>query len=106
MAEFRTTVAHVEAPVERPEDALVPVRGGRRLIGWWPAWLVERNQGNFRVVRSAKGRIKRAYLRTDDPEIIRLLIAEGLRSDYGYGFQQHLDGAGVVWALKGVRGSR
>lgn len=106
MAERAYTLAHHPAPVAGAEAGLVAVYShDAHLLGFWPAVDVERN-GNLRIIRTRRGRIARAYLRDDDPALIQRLIAEGLHSNFGYGFQQHLEGGGVCWALRGVRGSR
>ena len=76
-----------------------------RLIGWAPLEWVERHEGTLRVIRSRRGHPRRAYLKEHNDALTLWLQATGRRSSYGRGFQQHLQCAGVVWALKGVRGS-
>lgn len=76
------------------------------LIGWVaPDW-AEANAAHLRLVRTRRAHaIARAYLRSDDSELVAWLERSGRRSNYGAAFLQHLDGR-VVWALRGVRGSR
>lgn len=106
MAEGSYTVAYVPAPVDRPEDELVPVYSPQQeLLAFWPAGQVERN-GNLRIVRTRRGRIVRAYLRQDDSALLRRLIEERRRSGYGVAFEQQLPCGRRLWALRGVRGSK
>lgn len=76
------------------------------LLAWVePAW-AEAHAPHLRLVRTRRARaIVRAYLRSDDSDLVQWLERTGRRSSYGQGFLQHLDGR-VVWALKGVPGSR
>jgi hypothetical protein len=68
-----------------------------------PEWC-ERNAGNLKLVRSRRGVMKRAMLRSDDGELVAWLQATGRRSSFGAAFQQVLP-CGRVWALRGIRGS-
>ena len=86
-------------------SAEVPVYSpAGRLLSWVPAEWVERHEGNLRVIRSRRGVLKRAMLRSDDGELVEWLQATGRRSSFGRGFMQVL-ACGRTWALKGVRGS-
>jgi hypothetical protein len=86
-----------EVPVYSPD--------ARLLFHAAPGW-VEENAGHLRIVRTRRAKaIARAYLRSDDGELIQWLERTGRRSNYGAGFLQHLDGR-VCWALKGTPGSR
>ena len=75
-----------------------------RLLSWAPPEWCERNAGNLRLVRSRRGVLKRAMLRSDDGELVPWLEATGKRSSFGAAFQQVLS-CGRTWALKGVCGS-
>ena len=75
-----------------------------RLLSFAPAEWVERHAGNLRLVRSRRGVLKRAMLRSDDGAVVAFLEATGRRSSYGCAFQQVLP-CGRTWALRGVRGS-
>ena len=75
-----------------------------KLLSFAPAEWCLRHQGNLRLVRSRRGVLKRAMLRSDDGELVQWLAATGRRSSFGCAFEQTL-GYGRVWALRGVRGS-
>jgi len=86
--------------------AEVPVyHADGRLLSFAPAEWCERHSGNLRLVRTRRGVLKRAMLRSDDGELVAFLEATGRRSSYGCAFEQVLSCGRVVWALKGVRGS-
>lgn len=75
------------------------------LLGWVaPEW-AEAHAPHLRVVRNRRGHPTRAYLRSDDGELIQWLERTGRRSSFGAAFLQHLDGC-VVWSLRGVPGSK
>jgi hypothetical protein len=76
-----------------------------RLLSWAPLEWCERHAPHLRLVRTRRGVLKRAMLRSDDGGLVEWLEASGRRSSYGRGYQQHLPCGRVVWALKGVRGS-
>ena len=75
-----------------------------RLLTFAPPEWCERHAGNLRLVRSRRGVLKRAMLRTDDDELTLWLQETGRRSNFGRAFEQVLP-CGRVWALRGVRGS-
>ena len=76
-----------------------------RLLSWAPLGWCERHAPHLRLVRTRRGVLKRAMLRSDDGGLVEWLEASGRRSSYGHGYQRHLPCGRVVWALKGVRGS-
>jgi hypothetical protein len=75
-----------------------------RLLTFAPSEWCERHAGNLKLVRSRRGVLKRAMLRSDDGEMVEWLQATGRRSSYGCAFMQTL-ACGRTWALRGVRGS-
>jgi hypothetical protein len=75
-----------------------------KLLSFAPVEWVERHAGNLKLVRSRRGVLKRAMLRSDDGELVQWLAATGRRSSFGCAFMQTL-GCGRTWALRGVRGS-
>ena len=86
-------------------SAEVPVYGADgRLLSFAPAEWCLRHAGNLKLVRSRRGVLKRAMLRSDDGALVAFLEATGRRSSFGRGFMQVL-ACGRTWALRGVRGS-
>lgn len=80
---------------------------GGRLLAWVRADWCEAHAAHLRLVRTRRARaIARAYLRSDDGELVAWLERTGGCSNYGAGFLQHLDCGARAWALRGVRGSR
>lgn len=79
---------------------------GRLLMRVAAEW-AEANAGLLRLVRTRRARaVVRAYLRSDDSELVQWLEATGRRSGYGCAFEQQLPCGRRLWALRGVRGSR
>jgi hypothetical protein len=75
-----------------------------KLLSFAPSEWCERHAGNLRLIRSRRGVLKRAMLRSDDGELVEWLQATGRRSSFGRAFEQVLS-CGRVWALRGIRGS-
>ena len=76
------------------------------LLMYVPAEWAEENAGLLRLVRTRRARaVVRAYLRSDDSELVQWLEASGRRSGYGCAFEQKLPCGRRIWALRGTLGS-
>lgn len=77
-------------------EQLIPIQDGTHVIARMPLeWLTE-HQHYYRLKYNKRGNLQRAFVR-DRRELSPL-------SNRGVSFEQRLS-TGVVWALRGVRGS-
>jgi len=79
---------------------------GGGLLAWVAPDFLDQHGLHLRVIRNRRGHPTRAYLRSDDGELVAWLERTGGRSGYGVGFLQHLDCGARTWALRGTPGSR
>jgi hypothetical protein len=63
--------------------------------------------GNLRLIRSRRGHVRRAYVKSDAPSLwLERLLAANRGSWFGFHEWQRLADGHRVRALKGIRGSR